>query len=68
MNKSMAAEEKKWRAEADLHTLIEAKKIQKDPDRMKMAMKCKKEKMEAMASIGNHNSSSSKSSKETKGY
>lgn len=68
MNKSMAAEEKKYRAEADLHTLIEAARIRKDPERMKMVMKCKKEKMDAMASIGNHNSSNSKSTKEAKGY
>jgi hypothetical protein len=40
-------------AEADLHTLIEAKKIEKDAARMKAAMQCKKEKMAAMEAIGN---------------
>ncbi|MFW5926426.1 MAG: hypothetical protein ACOCSR_00095 [Wenzhouxiangella sp.] len=64
----MAAEEKKYRAEVDLHTLVEAEKIKKDSARMKAAMQCRKEKMAAMASVGNHNSSNSKSSKDTKDY
>lgn len=36
---AMAAEEKDWRAETDLHTLIEAEKIKGDKARMKAAMK-----------------------------
>ncbi len=29
------ARERKWRAEADMRTLIDAERIKKDPDRMK---------------------------------
>lgn len=46
------SDEKKWKAENDLSTLIEAEKIKKDPARMKMVMQCKKEKTAAMDAIG----------------
>ena len=45
------SDEKKYMAESDLHTLIEAEKIRKDSARMKAAMQCKKEKMAAMEAI-----------------
>lgn len=34
---SLAADDKKWRAESDLRTLVEAKKIEADPQRLKAA-------------------------------
>lgn len=49
---SKMPDEKKFRAENDLHILIEAEKIRKDSARMKAAMECKKEKMAAMEAIG----------------
>lgn len=52
MNKAeMAAEEKKWKADSDLRTLIEAEKIKKDKARYGAAMKCHAEQMKALASI-----------------
>lgn len=39
------------RAESDLHTLIEAEEIKKDPKRMKMAKHCAKTKKDAIAGI-----------------
>ncbi len=46
MNVSRAnAEEKRWRAEADLSTLIEAEKIKRDKDRLKAAMKMRRERI-----------------------
>lgn len=44
-------DEKKYRAESDLMTLVEAERIKKDSARMKAAMQCKKEKMAAMEAI-----------------
>jgi hypothetical protein len=52
MNKAdMAAEEKKWKADADLRTLIEAEKIKKDKGRYGAAMKCHAEQMKALATV-----------------
>lgn len=44
-------QEKKWRAESDLRTLVDAEKIKADPDRLKAAMKCKREQMDALKNI-----------------
>ncbi len=41
----MKKQEKEWRAEADLNTLIEAEKIRKDPERKKAAMEKRKAMM-----------------------
>lgn len=41
--------EKKWAAQRDLETLIEASKIRKDKDRMKAVKKCAKERKEELA-------------------
>lgn len=46
-----ASDEKKWRAESDLGTLIEAEKIKKDKPRFKAAMACRDDKMKAMQSL-----------------
>lgn len=48
---SMAAEEKEWRAQSDLQTLIEAEKIKLDPDRMKAAMKKRGEMKKALDGV-----------------
>jgi hypothetical protein len=45
------AEQKKWMAESDLRTLIDAEKIKADPDRIKAAMKCRDEMKKALVSI-----------------
>lgn len=44
-------QEKKWRAESDLRTLVDAEKIKSDPDRLKAAMKMKREQMDALKNI-----------------
>ena len=36
---------------ADLHTLVTAEEIKADKERMKMAMACRKEQMEAMEKV-----------------
>ena len=46
-----ASDEKKWQAENDLSTLIEAEKINKDKARLAAAMKCRDEKMKAMEAL-----------------
>ena len=46
-----ASDEKKFRAESDLATLIEAEKIRKDKARMTAAMACRDEKMKAMEAL-----------------
>lgn len=48
---SKMSDDKKMQAEMDLHTLIEAGKIRKSPDRMKAVQQCKKEKMAAMEAV-----------------
>ena len=47
----MTVQEKKWRADADCSTLIEAEKIKKDKPRLKAAMAYAKEKREAIDSV-----------------
>jgi len=52
MNKpAMAKQEKEWRADSDLRTLIEAEKIKKDKPRYTAAMKVHKDMMAAMEKI-----------------
>lgn len=50
-DKAEDEQEKKWRAESDLRSLIEAEKIKADPERLKMAMKMKREQMDALKKI-----------------
>lgn len=47
----MSKEEKDWRAEEDLRTLIEAEKIKKDKARLKAAMAKKREKVKALQDL-----------------
>lgn len=49
--KEIQAQEQKWQAEADVHTLIEAAKIRKDPEREKRAMECLKQKRAELDNI-----------------
>jgi hypothetical protein len=52
MNKAaMEKEQKKYMAESDLRTLIEAEKIKKDKARYGAAMKCHAEQMKALAAV-----------------
>ncbi len=52
MNKAeIAKQEKKWAAESDLRTLIEAEKIKKDKARYSAAMKAHREQLAALESI-----------------
>lgn len=52
MNKAeMEKQEKEWRADADLRTLIEAEKIKKDKARYAAAMKMHKEQLAALQNI-----------------
>lgn len=55
MNKAMPmvgqAEERDWKAESDLRTMIEAEKVRRDPERMKAAMEKRKELIEAASAI-----------------
>lgn len=48
---SSAADEKKWRAESDLRTLIEAEKIKKDKARFGAAMKARDEMATELAKV-----------------
>jgi hypothetical protein len=46
----------KWRAKDDMRTVLEAKRIEKDPQRMKHVKRCAKEElaeMNAMKSLAN---------------
>lgn len=52
----MSSEDKKWRAESDLSTLIEAKKIQSDPERLKMALAKRDERMAGLKALGTKDS------------
>ncbi len=45
---TVAAEDKKWKAESDLRTMEEAEMIKADPERMKAVMPLMKEKMQAI--------------------
>lgn len=42
------AEEVNWRGESDLHTLLEAKRIEADPERMKAVRKAAKKRKESL--------------------
>lgn len=46
--RSMAAEEKEWRAESDMNTLLAAEKIKADPKRLKPAMAKMREQQKAL--------------------
>lgn len=48
---SMSADEKKWRAEVDCGTLIEAERIKKDKPRLRAAMAHAKEKRAALDKV-----------------
>ncbi|GAB3359051.1 MULTISPECIES: hypothetical protein [Giesbergeria] len=53
-HKSLSADvanETDWHVESDLNTLLEAKKIEKDPKRMAAVSKLAKAKMLSMASV-----------------
>jgi len=53
MNKTeMAKQEKEWRADADLRTMIEAEKIKKDKARYAAAMKMRDEMMKGLEKVG----------------
>ena len=41
-SRPISAEDKRWRAEADAHTLAEAEAIKRDPARLKAAQKAAK--------------------------
>ena len=47
----MSADEKQWRAEGDMRTLIEAEKIKKDKTRLGAALKKRDEMLKDMQSI-----------------
>jgi hypothetical protein len=47
----MAKQEKKWQAESDLRTLIEAEKIKKDKPRFAAALKAHGEAVKQMAKV-----------------
>ncbi len=52
MNKAaMDKQEKQWRADSDLRTLIEAEKIKKDKARYAAAMKMHNEQLTALKAI-----------------
>lgn len=52
MKKSVAVnEDKKWRAECDLRTLMDAKEIKADKKRMAAVKKLAAEKLQDMASV-----------------
>ncbi len=46
--KKMSAQEKEWRAESDMRTLIEYNRIQQDPERKRMAKAKLKKEQEAL--------------------
>lgn len=50
-SKSEKDEEAKYRAEADLRTLVDAEEIKGDKARMSAAMACAKDKMDAMQAV-----------------
>lgn len=51
----MSEDEKKWRADSDLSTLVEAAKIRKDTARMKAVMTARTERLAALKSVGGKN-------------
>lgn len=48
---SNTSDDNYWKVEQDLHTLMEAEKIEKDPKRLKAAQDCAKHKLLEMAGI-----------------
>ena len=67
---TMSKEEKKWQAESDARTLMEAEVVEKTPSRLKAAKKAAKEmaaekrkEAEAMTKIAKDNSSSARNRK-----
>lgn len=48
---SRAEEEKRWRAESDMRTLMEAEEIKNDPARLKAAQAMAKEKLVELAAV-----------------
>ncbi|HEX4843193.1 MAG TPA: hypothetical protein VFV57_05940 [Limnobacter sp.] len=55
---SRADEDKKWRAECDMRTLMEAETIKADPKRLKAAQAMAKEKMMEAAKVAGSESKS----------
>ncbi len=51
MKAAVIKPDEEWRAEADLHTLMEAEKIKKDPKRMAKVRALAQNKMMEVASI-----------------
>jgi hypothetical protein len=51
----ISADEKKWRAQDDLRTLIEAEKIKKDKARLSAAMKESREQILALQKVKENN-------------
>lgn len=49
--KEMEAQERKWQAEQDLRTLIEAEKIKADKGRLKAAMTEKRAQQKALSAL-----------------
>jgi len=49
---NIPVEEKKWRAESDLRTLIEAEKVKRDKARLKAAMDIKREMKRDLDNLG----------------
>ncbi len=49
--KEMEDQEKQWKCEADLRTMVEASKIMADPERKKAAMAEAKKQMDALAKV-----------------
>ena len=51
MKKTLMKEERAWRAEADLMTMCEAKKIEKDKDRMKAVRELARKRVTERATL-----------------
>tara|TARA_Y100000310_G_C20696293_1_gene825953 strand:- start:2142 stop:2327 length:186 start_codon:yes stop_codon:yes gene_type:complete len=56
----MTADEKRWQAEQDLRTLIEAGKVLADPKRQKAAMREKRKQQRALSELDNNNNENGK--------
>lgn len=57
---AMTADEKRWQAEQDLRTLIEAGKVLADPKRQKAAMREKRKQQKALSELDNNNNKNGK--------
>lgn len=51
LKSTMAAQEREWRAESDMRTLIEAEKIKKDRSRLTAALKKGKQERDALSEV-----------------